>query len=190
MQNDEVMTLARALRVIEESGDAAEDGVTALHAALGQGTVSLEDFTQAFQRHAVSLRTQWRQTVDGLLADLARWTDGLHENAEGFAALDGGGMQGTFGALGTLVGLAGGYGKPPRVAYGNPAVPRPPGTLMPELLDTPGRQVAVTVAEGAVQITAQTLDESALARAADTLAAQIQARLAFEDRRAGRLGGG
>jgi hypothetical protein len=180
---DDELTLARALRAIEESGEDAAAGVAALETALARGESRLEQFAQAFHRHAASLRTTWRRAVDDMLGDLSRWLEGVN----GLAGASSDTPLESAGALGTLASLAYGGGKAPRVRYAHPSVPRAPGSLTPELVDAGGRTVAVTVAEGAVQIHAQTLDESALARAAEALAAQVQARLAFEDRRAGRL---
>ncbi|HOF86848.1 MAG TPA: hypothetical protein PLZ36_01920 [Armatimonadota bacterium] len=186
---DDAMTVGKALRALEAGGEGAVVGLRAVNAALGESEARMEQFVRAFHRQAASLQTQWRRTVDAMLVDVARWLEGMNDGARGFTALDGG-MGGIFGAVGSLVGLATGDGKRPRVTFGYPAVPRPPGALLPDPVESGGRAVAVTVAEGAVQITAPTLDEAALAHAAETLAARLQERLAFEDRRVGRLSGG
>lgn len=180
---EDALTLAEALRAIEEVGIDAATGMAELETALGRSEARLGQFALAVQRHAGSMHTEWRRAVDDMLGDLSRWLEGMN----GFAGVASDSPLGAFDALGRLAGLAFGNGKAPRVRFSHPAVPRAPGALTPELVDTGGRAVAVTLAEGAVQISAQTLDEAALARAAEALAAQIQARLAFEDRLAGRV---
>ena len=162
---------------------------------LAQMTYALEDSRRALALYVsdtrdgtANLRSLWRSAVDDMLAQLTRWAEGLAGTTPGSGTGTDAGLSGlgdAFGTVGTLVSLLGSSGSPTQVQLSNPTVPRPSAALTSTTRQSTGAQE--TVAAGAVQITAQTLDDRAVAQAADTLAAEIRRRLTFDDTRAGRL---
>jgi hypothetical protein len=177
---------AEALRAVDRASAEAAGGVAALTAAMGQSGLSVETMVRDFTRGTQSLQTLWRRAVDDMLLDLARWVDGLHNGANGLASLPvSGDIGGVFGLLGTLAGTVAGREAGPTVTFTNPRVPLPAGAILPGEMPAASRGAQVVVAEGAVQITAGTLDDGTITRAADLLAEQIRSRLAFEDRQSG-----
>lgn len=153
-----------------------------LQQAMVQGQGDLARFVRDFQRSAASLHSEWHRAVDDMLQETARLLGGL------------GGLSGmgeVFGSLGQLAGWADRQGRSHRLTLTRPDIPLPPGAILPGTLEGLAARTAppvgVTVAEGAVQIATQRVDDDAVARLAETLAEQVQARLAMEDQRQGRL---
>jgi hypothetical protein len=167
-----------------------EQAVTASADELAQLQRALDDSRHALARYltdtrdtTANLRTLWREAVDDMLGQVARWVEGLAGAGAG-RDTGVGALADVFGTVGSMAALLGTSGSPTHVQYDNPSVPRPSAAGLAARVPS-GTQVVVGA--GAVQITAQTLDERALLQAADTLAAEIGRRLTFDDARTGRL---
>ena len=173
-QRDEMHDLGEAMRGVGQAGDEAARGADAMGESLTRSRGAFEELVKGFQNGSASLQARWHDAVDDVMTQVARMSDGLLSGSSSLS----GAVEG-LGAAGSLFGMAQGHGSGPHVTFDHPRVPLPPGAMHPGA-------VGVTIAEGAVQITAQSVDDSVLAHAAEMLAADIQARLAFEDRRFGK----
>lgn len=168
--------LAAALHDVRAAGAEARGSMDDLQDSLARGRGACEEFVRGLQHGAVNLRASWSQALNVMELELGRWLDTvLSTTGAGGEALR---------AVGTLAGLLGSDAHPAQVNFAHPHIPHPAGALLPgEVATRLAPQLAVH--PGAVQITAQTLDDDAITRAADLLATRLQERLAFEDGRQG-----